>query len=585
MSSTFSGRTADRSPGDGLEELIDLIIGKQNDLLGLVQLIKKEYTLEELSERLNVLQEYFNEQLGTLSLCQLKDHSVLWVYTLESLSSQILNYKTTFDISLSLCDEEQATEKTNLIGNIAARLGKLFTDMYYNINQFLAKESQNISKYLSSSILLETLLTFLIKSLDTIIIDKPEEMLYLEDSKSTVILMSEFIQGFYTALSSCDESWRNQGLFLSFPMLSRFVNAIYKCALSYLLIPLLKPQKGFHDPIVNPKFAIEAVKSFSVDYNDVINYFKYVAFNLVTLSLGDNVTISDFYNEAADTYFVVLLNLPNIKVEQHPFTFASYRDEEINTSTERKELSMLYLINYLLKLNDIGQIINPCDNFISELKLLTNSLSKDLTSEMTNLTRRGSSFSSERSRSESESDLSEKRQNSTACLVSLSSILLDGTYKEKLIMLVHFFDLFKNEIKISKILKKLYDNNAMTTFQHMVSMIDPKKYPGKCLFANAINFISKLLFVLSIKFLAFNGGLNNVSEVQLNEMFATNCSVIDALKVKHVLDYKAEIGPDGDLVFNFISLKPSHDKTLDIRQQIYISQTTKEVREIIHKLA
>lgn len=161
-------------------------------------------------------------------------------------------------------------------------------------------------------------------------------------------------------------------------ILIRFSETVYKLGKSPLILPLLQE--------FDPELPMNLIASNAINLVDVMNFYRYVSFNLVSLSVNDKK-----YAKLAEIYFRILLAFPNlnlklyVKDEDEKGMFRDKRDEFIINLLERQELSLMYVLNYLLAVGSLRKLLESSQLYQKELSFLVNSVSLSLSKDIDKL--------------------------------------------------------------------------------------------------------------------------------------------------------------------------------------------------------
>lgn len=161
-------------------------------------------------------------------------------------------------------------------------------------------------------------------------------------------------------------------------ILIRFSETVYKLGKSPLILPLLQE--------FDPELPMNLIAFNAINLVDVMNFYRYVSFNLVSLSVNDKK-----YAKLAEIYFRILLAFPNlnlklyVKDEDEKGMFRDKRDEFIINLLERQELSLMYVLNYLLAVGSLRKLLESSQLYQKELSFLVNSVSLSLSKDIDKL--------------------------------------------------------------------------------------------------------------------------------------------------------------------------------------------------------
>lgn len=539
--------------------------------------------INEFSIKLQGFQEIFRNILNILRKHPVNNHQYLWVYLVSIFSSDILDLKTYYVNNFvgKVTTDKDAT----VYQQVAINLRKSSEDLDRVIYQFFCGEEYKVENLLKSPKISSKLLDLVVQILNIIVIDQVSEVKLSNMSFNTLGCIDNFIKLFFTFLSSLEKHKKRQHIYNTFSMLTTYLKAIYYSGESCLLKTLLE----FEDPIIYPKLGIEIINTGSVNFIEILDFYRFTAFNLLILSLSDDERILSQYNLEANKYFISLFNIPNLSTD----SYISWEDdniprERIVSQTERQEISLMYILNYLLSLSDLTQLVNAQKYFLDELSFLIRSLSSSLSSDIRTASISGVSLSSY-----SISQMQFNQQGSSITLNEdtqfnfLSSIITNGTYKEKHLFIVKFCEILNQKlIDIPHIIKEYsLDSCEETSFFHVYSMIESSKFPGKISHISAIHKITKLLILISIKFMFSTGGINEIEELKLRRIFKLKTSILPSLDIKNLVKYLTYLNNDGNTVVRFkLSSDEYKDKDLIVAKQLHICDVISDLEHISNNI-
>lgn len=571
--------------------------------------IQAEHSPKYFLSKLDSLQDYYYDTTSNLRRFDLANHHYFWLYSIEALVDQLIKFKVFYDGQILNNFHHNPNGVDAVTNSIGLKLGKLCGDFGGILSHFIYSDDMKLEKFLGPTInyeLFDRLSNVIIKSLEVIVIDKSEDAQYIDNAPATLTALSTLVLNFYKYINTLN--YGKDALYLSFPALCQFLKVAYCAGESETILPLLAPFKKNLDPIINPRLPIQLVQESTVHLHHLIDFYRYTAFNLLSLALrGDK--IDDFFANLAAIYFNVLLNFPNLSLRAYreikilPPHLSELEREELENEDEpkslvpleeRQEISFLFIINYILSATSLSKLTDPDEYFSTELNFLVNSLSTSISSDLD----RSASHSGSHSNSivslhplddiqQSHGYPPRKKQYNRIKFKSLSTIISYGTYKEKLSLIVKFLELFKPEtISTSKIISTLPLNASSdlpeSDVQHIVSNIDNNHYPGKMLYVSTLYKITQLVKILGIKQLVLYGGINNISETQLNNIFGCNIDIETTMNVKKLVDF--EINSDNIVTFSPII---KHDKQADektVQKQLQIFLQTKQLQAVAEAL-
>lgn len=320
------------------------------------------------------------------------------------------------------------------------------------------------------------------------------------------------------------------------------------CSGAILPLVFMQPQ------CISEIFVLPVVGYEDFDLETLIDYFRYSAYCLVTCVVEMD-SIDDDIAKKADLFFKVLLNLPNLQLTNYALEFEKSGDFLIQLSSkyvslaEREELSFFYLLNFMLRARRLESITDPERYFKRELKFFIDSFNNRLASELDKLasvplSRSGSYVSVPRTAEPLVFDLSPETSS------TLSSILHDGSYKERLKLVVDFFCLIRSNTSLGSLarLVQTFDmsqihtalehkhlNSTNSEIANVIARIQSSKWSGKRLYLGAIDKIVRLVQLLTLKFFATTVGSDQEPNYVLRQMFVSKYSLNQIVSVKPLL--------------------------------------------------
>lgn len=425
----------------------------------------------------------------------------------------------------------------------------------------------------------------------------------LAQGNQLMTLSSRWMEAFFNNINTFKySSWEAKVLAQerSFPMLVLFIKASFFTGSSDVLKPLLASDPG-HQPLISELYPCNLIAQTLVLYSDIVDFYRYCAFSMTLVAAGtaECSAIDDRFSDLAHIFYVVLLDLPSLNLSNYrPVTelpglmdlqevLALMRGSNQHIKAEeRDEISFFYVLNCLLSLRTIQDFVHPQQRFLHEATHFVESFGKRIASDLDVLASSNQSYSS------SVLSMLSLEQRSLAPVPQpssrvLSSILIDGTYKEKLHLVKFFFSgVIAQDGSIAN-LAKLFNFKGVvegSNFQlsikhqelcHITSHIDSRASPGKSLYVSSIEKIIRLLHLLAIDHLHCSGGLERSADATIAAVFHTTYTINDILLVKKIL----RVGPNGKVERITERTADGDDDVLDQLQLVGITQ---ELDRIIH---
>lgn len=322
------------------------------------------------------------------------------------------------------------------------------------------------------------------------------------------------------------------------------------------VLPLVFSPAGY----ISDSFVLPLIGHDDFSINMIIDHFKYAGYCLVSC-VAEQDAVNDELTRKADMYFRILLNLPNLQLTNYNLELQNYGDLLSLLSTryvsflEREELAFFYVLNRLLMFRSLETFASADKYFETELKFFIDSFNFRVGSELDQLVSvplsRNGSYVSVPKAGEPIPD------SGVETNLTLSSILTDGSYKERLKLVVSFFRHFstvgKQRLSGLRRFVNSYDLSQLHTHQDhtqlesasneilgLVSRMDFTKFPGKQLYLKAIDKIVRLVQLLSLKFYVTTAGISQLPMITLKQAFISDYTLEQILLVKPLLSYEKD---------------------------------------------
>ncbi|KAK6464017.1 hypothetical protein DFJ63DRAFT_58050 [Scheffersomyces coipomensis] len=466
--------------------------------------------ISDYNTKIHDLQEYFGEVKSLLVRNDLRTHHYLWLESLLSLVEILIECNDNLCKNYINISPFELESYMKLMESIGPSLNQLASDFGILLERFLSSEVLSIDKLVSSQVF-EPFQELLYNSLEMLVIDRVDDTSYLNFSEFILVHIQQCLVSIFE---------REKLVVDGLPLVTQFVRVIYMVGESHLLLALTSL------PVIDPKYLTKVIDKSEITLNDILHYYKYVALNYLTLSILES---SVEYNRKADVYFKVLLYFPNLSKSLFPYGDgkSSKGFERLNDNTigllERQEISLMFIMNSLLKLTEIQQYFKMSDTYNSELLFLKSSLSYVLSDDLDkSASRPGSTHSSAISvpkinqlEQQKNFEFRKSKIVSSLRVRSLSYIILLGSYKEKLTYIIQFLNNLPRYEKSSSIIPSHSDIEEGDNSSDELSL-------GKSLFLTATKTINQSFPKLSYKFLTEDVGIDHVTNANEREPLSSS---------------------------------------------------------------
>lgn len=550
-------------------------------------------TADKLLHHVYDTKELFHEVMAKLRVSSVESCTVAWFTSLLYLCQVLLETKYAMDRVLS----EAPALDPELVRKIRQQVGQLYGDM---------KEAQIFM--FSKPLAYKELLGFLGKSVKfTKVVNEFYDILVVLVEQDVAIdlglintnpvkfgHLGTFTKKLFKLSVINSKVYSNQ-IPTTFSALLKFIRLTYMCGCSDLFMDTL-----YNDKVVTPDLPLELMEKFQVNILDVICYYKYTAFNLLCVSLRALDSINETYNQEAGMYFKCYFLIPSsdysVSVPQkiQPSLHRTQRvqktspinmnqDKEVSDSwhtplLERQEVSLLYILNTICASKGLEDLSNQPKLFRDELNRVVSSLPPFLSSHISNDT-----LSSRGSRSglsgwdAAQTGLGNPEQIQeeyveTLKFQSFGSVLINGTYKEKLVSVLEFLQLLRS-LDVDKIVQRFSLNpNSRSQFNHLYELTEPSKYPGTNFYYKCLDLITKLLRLFKLKFIVKSVGSSTMSESTIRSIIGDFSDLDSILRIKNVLDYSVEQTGEGNTYYFTVPKALIGSKQEAITRQLKLAQ-------------
>ncbi|GEQ67761.1 hypothetical protein JCM33374_g1426 [Metschnikowia sp. JCM 33374] len=380
-----------------------------------------------------------------------------------------------------------------------------------------------------------------------------------------------------------------------FPTLVETAKTAFHTGSPQAILPLLFPNDPGSTVPLPDSFLSSIVPDPRITLPLITDYYRYFAFCLVTCVTEGSV-IDEGTTNKADIFLKVLINLPHLHLSNYMAEALASGEMGLSTpprlvpGVEREEMSFFYLLNCLLRIRSLSDYVDPGYLFKRERRFFITSFNKRCGAELdfsasASSSRAGSVASVTRG-----GDSMNRSYGTTSAHVTLSSILSEGSYKEKVRLVAEFFNLagesagagsIKRLVETFDISSLHHRTNHFRSSSHDVSQIfnriDPQQYPGKIAYVKALDMVVRLLQLVSLKCLNPSFGKSVHPADLLAKLFKTNYSVRDIISVKDLLD----IDVNDQLHIRYRSSASEADL---LAKQFHLLETTRSLRNDVQKL-
>lgn len=510
----------------------------QRHLMAKLERFNHIETKTDYMRALQTVDDSFNEYFYILKTHELASHALLWLNVLlclTNLSTSLWQHHKKYNTGSEPSAENVPLSYSGSLHALRALSG-------------ICLQNLNLDSVLASRHLEEAFLHFVPSVLESLNIDPSAT----RQSRLLEHLVASFNK--YTQLSTNnfqEELESVQCKVLCFPILTQIAKTAFILGMCDAIIPIVASDGG--DCIVTDSLAALVIPDKDVSLDLIVDYHRYFAFCLYTIN-AEKETYNESFALLADRFFRVLLSLPNLSLTNY-YKPRSSVEQLIPSHSggyilleEREEISFFYLLNHLSKMRDLREFLDSDKHYKQEWQFFLHSFNKRTaleleTSASASLSRAGSMVSMTRIRDVALQQLDRSHQ------YKLSSILYEGTYKEKHRLVVEFFGALSentspgnlNRFLRSFDLGQLHSTgtvNPSSDILLVINRMNKALYPGKLLYVKAMDQIVRLFHLLIFKFMIviYPKSLDFAS--LLRSHVKTQYKLTDILKVREFVSWR-----------------------------------------------
>lgn len=358
------------------------------------------------------------------------------------------------------------------VGTIGAKLGKLNADVGFQVVKGMPMYAELANRHSFMKPVVQELAKLMTDTLELVSMDRLEEAQFLDKPEGTLA----GVRGCLASLRDVDK--------LYFAVLVKFFKVTYTLGQHQQARQLLA-EAG-----LDAATGLAVIKAEAAGFYEIVDYYRYVAFNLVgaRIEWERGTALDAGPPPLAEGYFRVLLNLPNLKIHLYdvqakqlealalaqggPAPFGAmaqgasdggrYRsrgqgvhpleDEEEEpvradkhvSSIDRQEILWLYIVHFLLTVPDLATVVDGANPYFGEeADFLVTNMKTTLSLEITLLSQPGLAHPS----TVNIAQMAHRAPDEPKPLAYnrlraelLAALFVDGTYKEKLKLIVEWVD-------------------------------------------------------------------------------------------------------------------------------------------------
>lgn len=345
----------------------------------------------------------------------------------------------------------------------------------------------------------------------------------------------------------------------AFPTLAYFSRAAFLCGRPELVLKIDKL-------IGSVSHATQLLLHAKLELDTLIDFCRYFGYCLVTCAVSGDM-IDQELCDRADGFLTALIGLPNLRLSGYirpdaddPEAGSSRESGKYISVKQREEISFFYVINSVLRMNLLVQVVSTTERFQSECNFLLNSVHFRVSQELDVLASAPHSHSTSAVGLQAyEMEARNTLPARNSCV--MSSILEDGTYKEKLLLLLSFLQhlsMMKSKGKptlppgqLVKLVQTFTMNGLLPTVDlktrltnndivMLVNKINKFVFPGKMLFLEALRKIVCLCELLFMKHAFMTMNIKSSFDSLLEHIFETLIPINDVINVKPLMRFSGE---------------------------------------------
>ncbi|GBL51391.1 hypothetical_protein [Candidozyma auris] len=581
---------------DKCERLTLLADSIQKKLKDHISPIPSSPSRSEFMSLVTALPDLIYGVLSPITKKPISQHRFLWVCTLEEVT-----LRTSAICKLYNELPYQSRPDTDS-SHICNELKSVINNLFSCVNSFLSQA--DVSSFLNAGSVYEnrvrtSFTALLCAACD--LVDNAQEIMY--DGAFYRALTSLCVRAVVAVSRKQYEQWE-QKLMCEADMTKLLVSltrSSFHLGTPEFVEPLFHSASG--KPPVTETYPLDSVAHLETNLPLLMDFYRYSGFCLVTLAVSDDSSyrIRREYAELANYFLVTLLSLPNLSLENYPFAIeatsafgaAATRhriSERYFSLQDREEVSFFFVLSYILRMEKLSSLADPSPRFRSEIFYFVDAFGKRISSDLDISASRNQSYSNS---TISMLSLEQRARDSIrkANANTLSVILVEGTYKEKLHLVKIFFDNLAAAIKypsrtsIATIVETfnfesvpegcpVMQSMKNQDFHHLLSNVDIHTYPGKKLYVEAVEKIIRLLQLLTVSHMYTTLGLDSNPDLLMTKLFKTSYTFASVSQIKPILIFEN----DGKL--RSIS-KVSLDEEREIASQLDMITATHDLEQLM----
>lgn len=544
--SDFRRPLKDVSQGDSSSFLVAFSDSQQDpeQLISSIQLHLKERlstfaSINSHAEYVLVIQSFPDEVMGLLkqlSSCDIEKYGCFWLLTVGEA------VRAAFVVASYAEDVPESTQGSYATASMLPILNELCLYLEYLVKRW---DYASIQRSMSSAA--DKLKIYFYKTLSVTCdwLTKGPRLVHVEKCLALVV---------YRITQLCEAGETEAAIF---PVLASISRAAFLSGCSEIILQI-------PELIMSINYAVTLLLRFKINFNVLMDFCRYLGYCLVTSAIAGN-SIDETLCNRADVILTALLGLPNLRLVNYvvrqatntPVGTPTQTTERYISTKEREELSFFYIINSIMRMKLLSQLVSTSERFQSECDFLLSSIQSRESEALDIL---ASASHSHAASFVSLSNFASPTQNTLPSRKSrvMTSILEDGTYKEKLILVLSFFQHLvcesRKEKKVpstGRVIKLvqtfgtgglLQDVDVRTKLANddiimLINKINKYKYPGKMVFVEALRKIICLCELLFLKHASTTMNIKSDPNSLLKHVFQTLIPLADVMGVKPLMGF------------------------------------------------
>ena len=322
----------------------------------------KVSSFEKFATKVTAYESFLNNIKSQLASSAVNTHQLLWIECLYKITATFSQLKKTF---VKLCMERNVPYHQAALCQI--RCHKVLLEIGSLLSVYLSEANLTTFGERFKKVVERIIEILLVKNVTVEVQQNKNETHIEQKTKVEDEILGLLLDNFRYIISTGDNK---------LSVLAHFSKCLYILNRPALFARILTEY--------DPEFPLGLLANASpINLVDLIDFYRYTAFNLVSLSFKDTRCFNDSYTKQADLYFKVLFAFPNLNINGAIDGLdTKFPEDSIINLEERQEISYLYILNHIASMNSVIELFNTSPVFKSEITFLIRTMSAELSRDI-----------------------------------------------------------------------------------------------------------------------------------------------------------------------------------------------------------